>query len=225
MEGFPFAGTGWSTCSAQSVPDGETPAFHDWWAHDEAEERAAFEGFIDWVVERRKRHPDAPHLPLRRVRGLRGQAAHGEVRHPRGRGGRPAARRRLRGPLHRRAAGLRDRNAELFAQGDRAPLPPAADRTTVRVGRADRWSSTSGGSTAASRGAGRSRRSCARSATTTRWTASPPGGFASWLLERQRESGIGYLPDPNEMDCRGRRRPGSAPTTRRRHGWLTGQGR
>ncbi len=70
MEGFPFAEGGLeylfgavtldNHVSAPDDTDGGTAtqlAFHDWWAHDEAEERRAFEGFIDWVVERRRRDP------------------------------------------------------------------------------------------------------------------------------------------------------------------------
>jgi DNA polymerase III delta prime subunit len=38
--------------------DDVAPVFHDWWAHDEAEERLAFERFIDWVMERRRRYPE-----------------------------------------------------------------------------------------------------------------------------------------------------------------------
>ena len=38
--------------------DGATPtAYRDWWAHDEREERLAFEGFIDWLMERRRQDP------------------------------------------------------------------------------------------------------------------------------------------------------------------------
>jgi predicted RecB family nuclease len=33
------------------------PEFIDWWAHNEPEEKAAFEAFIDWVVKRRQADP------------------------------------------------------------------------------------------------------------------------------------------------------------------------
>ncbi|MFC6356002.1 TM0106 family RecB-like putative nuclease [Luethyella okanaganae] len=33
-------------------------AFRAWWAHDFAEERKALEGFLDYIAERRRRHPD-----------------------------------------------------------------------------------------------------------------------------------------------------------------------
>jgi len=68
MEGFPFAEGGLEYLfgavtlgdSAQDDNDGDTAiqlVFHDWWAHDEVEERRAFEEFIDWVVARWRRDP------------------------------------------------------------------------------------------------------------------------------------------------------------------------
>ena len=57
MEGFPYAEGGLEYLfGAVTVGDDVVPVFHDWWAHDPAEERAAFEGFIDWLVERRRHH-------------------------------------------------------------------------------------------------------------------------------------------------------------------------
>src|SRR5690606_18297897 len=40
------------------VDETGAPAYHDWWAHDAAGERRAFEAFLDWLVERRRRFPD-----------------------------------------------------------------------------------------------------------------------------------------------------------------------
>jgi uncharacterized protein len=58
MEGFPYAEGGLEYLfGAVTVGDDVVPVFHDWWAHDEREERAAFEGFIDWLVERRRQDP------------------------------------------------------------------------------------------------------------------------------------------------------------------------
>lgn len=58
MEGFPYAAGGLEYLfGAVTVGDDVVPVYHDWWAHDEREERAAFEGFINWLVERRRRHP------------------------------------------------------------------------------------------------------------------------------------------------------------------------
>ena len=57
MEGFPYAERGLEYLFGAVTVDDVAPVFYDWWAHDEAEERAAFEGFIDWVMERRRRYP------------------------------------------------------------------------------------------------------------------------------------------------------------------------
>ncbi|MDO9380360.1 MAG: TM0106 family RecB-like putative nuclease [Nocardioidaceae bacterium] len=40
------------------VPDGERGTFTPWWAHDRPGERAALRGFLDWLAERRRVHPD-----------------------------------------------------------------------------------------------------------------------------------------------------------------------
>ncbi|MFY0409706.1 TM0106 family RecB-like putative nuclease, partial [Solicola sp. PLA-1-18] len=40
------------------TPDGERGTFRPWWAHDRIGERAALRGFLDWLAERRRRHPD-----------------------------------------------------------------------------------------------------------------------------------------------------------------------
>jgi len=63
IEGYPHAEGGleylWGAVGADtSAASGDvTPLFYDWWAHDEAEEKAAFEQFIDWVRARRALHP------------------------------------------------------------------------------------------------------------------------------------------------------------------------
>ena len=57
MEGFPYAEGGLEYLFGAVTVDEITPRFHDWWAHDAAEERTAFEAFIDWLVERRRRYP------------------------------------------------------------------------------------------------------------------------------------------------------------------------
>ncbi len=80
LEGDPFAGDGgleylfgWA-----AVPgDGGDPAYGHTWAHDGPSERAAFEHFIDMVMERREEHPAmhvyhyAPYEPaaLKRLMG------------------------------------------------------------------------------------------------------------------------------------------------------------
>jgi uncharacterized protein len=58
MEGFPYAEDGLEYLfGAVTLDDDVVPVYHDWWAHDAREERAGFEQFIDWVVERRRRDP------------------------------------------------------------------------------------------------------------------------------------------------------------------------
>ncbi len=60
--------------------------------HDRAEEKRAFEEFIDFVIERRRALPRPARLPLRALRADRAEAADGPARHARGRGRRAAAR-------------------------------------------------------------------------------------------------------------------------------------
>jgi predicted RecB family nuclease len=57
MEGFPYATGGLEYLFGAVTGDEITPVFHDWWAHDAREERAAFEGFMDWLMARRRRYP------------------------------------------------------------------------------------------------------------------------------------------------------------------------
>jgi predicted RecB family nuclease len=57
MEGFPYAEDGLEYLWGVVTVDDVAPRFHDWWAHDKAEERAALEGFIDWVMVKRQRDP------------------------------------------------------------------------------------------------------------------------------------------------------------------------
>lgn len=52
MEGFPFAADGLEYLFGAVTVEPDGPRFHDWWAHDAAEERRAFEAIIDWVHAR-----------------------------------------------------------------------------------------------------------------------------------------------------------------------------
>jgi uncharacterized protein len=47
MEGFPYAQDGLEYLWGAVTVDDVAPEFHDWWAHNHTEERAALEGFID----------------------------------------------------------------------------------------------------------------------------------------------------------------------------------
>lgn len=57
MEGFPLVEGGLEYLFGAVTIEGGEPDFHDWWAHSEIEEKAAFEAFIDWVYARWKRDP------------------------------------------------------------------------------------------------------------------------------------------------------------------------
>ncbi len=57
MEGFPYAERGLEYLFGVVTVDEITPKFRAWWAYDDVEERVAFERFIDWVMERRRRWP------------------------------------------------------------------------------------------------------------------------------------------------------------------------
>ena len=58
LEGFPYAVGGLEYLFGAYAREGVTLVYRDWWAHDERQERAAFEGFIDWLMERRRHYPD-----------------------------------------------------------------------------------------------------------------------------------------------------------------------
>jgi uncharacterized protein len=59
MEGYPLAPGGleylFGVCTLNAKTG--TYEFQDWWAHDRAEEKRAFESFVDWVFDRWRRHP------------------------------------------------------------------------------------------------------------------------------------------------------------------------
>lgn len=54
MEGYPLLPGGLEYLFGASTIEGTSRSIHfqDWWAHDRAEEKLAFEGFIDWVFAR-----------------------------------------------------------------------------------------------------------------------------------------------------------------------------
>ena len=58
IEGFPYAEAGLEYLQgATTVAADGGFQFHDWWAHDAASERVAFEQFIDWVYQRWQQDP------------------------------------------------------------------------------------------------------------------------------------------------------------------------
>ncbi|HEU4763583.1 MAG TPA: TM0106 family RecB-like putative nuclease [Gemmatimonadales bacterium] len=57
MEGYPHVDGGLEYLFGAATRDGAGWTFHDWWAHDTAEERTAFEGFVDWVWDRWRADP------------------------------------------------------------------------------------------------------------------------------------------------------------------------
>ena len=58
MEGDPFEEGGLEYLFGVACREGGAWVFRRWWGHDRLEERAAFEGFMDFVRERLARHPD-----------------------------------------------------------------------------------------------------------------------------------------------------------------------
>ena len=59
LEGFPlFKPSGLDYLFGAVVPGEDGSAFEHWWAHDEPTEKAIFESFVDWAMERRRRHPE-----------------------------------------------------------------------------------------------------------------------------------------------------------------------
>jgi len=59
IEGYPFAGDdGLEYLLGSITTDTGSPVFTAFWAHDDDEEKVAFEGFVDWVMARLRRWPD-----------------------------------------------------------------------------------------------------------------------------------------------------------------------
>ena len=57
IEGFPWAPGGLEYLLGVVTIDTGAPAFRAWWAHDQAQEKRAFEQFIDWTFARWKADP------------------------------------------------------------------------------------------------------------------------------------------------------------------------
>jgi uncharacterized protein len=57
MEGYPARHDWLEYLFGAAVREGKFVAFHDWWAHDEVQEKQAFESFLDWTYARWQRDP------------------------------------------------------------------------------------------------------------------------------------------------------------------------
>jgi len=59
MEGYPLVPGGLEYLFGVYGLNGQSGSleFRDWWAHDRAEEKIAFEGFLKWVFDRWKANP------------------------------------------------------------------------------------------------------------------------------------------------------------------------
>jgi uncharacterized protein len=80
MEGYPLEEGGLEYLFGAVVHEGGQNRFFDWWGHDRTGEKVAFEGFIDWIVERRAADPQMhvyhyhhyEPVALKRLMGLHG---------------------------------------------------------------------------------------------------------------------------------------------------------
>ena len=184
------------------------------------EEQAAFEAFIDWVTPAGSGDPTLHIYHYASYEASARQAADGEVRHPRGQGGRSAPPRRLRGPVRHRAPGLIIGTPSYSLKDDRAAV--------LAVARGDVVSAT---------GSVIEYQRWMDSGEPRRWEESPilerdprlqPGGLrvhlaaADWLLERQRESGIAYVPEPRGARAAGEQPKSARPPKRWRSGCSSG---
>ena len=57
IEGFPYAPGGLEYLLGVVTVDQGAPRFRDWWAHDEVQEKRAFEQFVDWAFARWQADP------------------------------------------------------------------------------------------------------------------------------------------------------------------------
>jgi predicted RecB family nuclease len=57
MEGYPYAEGGLEYLFGAVTVEGGKGVFHDWWAHDDATEKKAFEDFVDWAYARWEQDP------------------------------------------------------------------------------------------------------------------------------------------------------------------------
>ncbi|MGH7511923.1 MAG: TM0106 family RecB-like putative nuclease [Gemmatimonadales bacterium] len=209
MEGFPYAEGGLEYLFGAVTRDGPAPEFYDWWAHDGAGERAAFEGFIDWVVARRRRDPSLHvyhygHYETSAVKRLMGKYATREAE----------VDDLLRGGVF----------VDLLAvvrQGVLVGTPSYSLKDIEHLYRPPRTGGviSAGGSTL-------EYQRWIDLGESPRWQESPIlsaireynlddceslWGLRSWLLDRQREAGIAYVPAANTQGGSQGDSPGVAP--------------
>lgn len=84
MEGYPLVSGGLEYLFGVSSRNGQPGSFDfkDWWAHDRAEEKLAFEGFVDWVFKRWKNNPGMHvyHYAAYEVSAVRRLSTHHDTR-------------------------------------------------------------------------------------------------------------------------------------------------
>ena len=147
-----------------------------------------------------------PHLPLRRLRDDRRQAPDEPLRHPRGRGGPAAARRRVRRPAPRGATGTAGLRRALFDQEAGAVLrfSPAGSSLRPRRGRSSGSKRPWSRATPTARRTGCATRSGATTATTACRRYGSPNGW------RRAATNCRLEPDSRSRG----RRSGTANATR-----------
>ncbi len=77
IEGFPLADGGLEYLLGVVHLDSGKSEFLDWWAHDSAQEKRAFEAFIDWA-HRKRTESWTGHVPVEPVGGGAGRRRHGD---------------------------------------------------------------------------------------------------------------------------------------------------
>ncbi len=196
IEGFPYAEGGLEYLFGAVTVDEITPRFHDWWAHDEKEERAAFERFLDWVVARWRRNPS---LHVYHYASYEASAV-----------------KRLMGKYATREAEVddllrHDVLVDLYAVVRQALVVGARSYSLKDVERL--YQPPRAGEVISAGGSLLEYQRWLDSGESGRWEESPIlrgirdynrvdceslRELRSWLLDRQRESGIAYLPESGE---------------------------
>lgn len=190
MEGFPYADGGgleylFGACDANGM-------FHDFWAHDRAQERRAFEQFVDFVIDRyrRDRSLHVYHYAAYEVSALRRLAGRHGTRED-------ELDELLRGEVFIDVY-------KIFRQAIRFGAPSYSLKQVERLyrkGRADDVKTASDSMVAYARWAERKETADWRESPTLRGIRDyneidcrSTAELVAWLRERQRESGIAWTP-------------------------------